>query len=239
MYTLYITNKNYSSWSLRPWVLMQERSIAFTEKLIPFPERGSGETFRSFAPNGKVPCLHHEGRVIWDSLAITEYLAELHIGIWPTDPTARAWARSATAEMHSGFGAIRQQCSMSCSVRIELARIDLLLQTDLDRLNELWREGLDRFGGPFLTGTEFTAVDAFFCPIAFRAQTYNLPLDPAYVRQLLSLKSMQEWSSAALQEPWREPAHEREVLAAGKVLDDFRTPLPSPTQSRTRSICTD
>ena len=228
MYTLYITNKNYSSWSLRPWVLMQEKSIAFTEKLVPFPAHGSWEVFRTFAPNGKVPCLHHEERMIWDSLAIAEYLAEHHSGIWPSDPTARAWARSATAEMHSGFGAIRQQCSMNCGLRIELYQIDRQLQADLDRLNELWGAGLDRFGGPFLTGAEFTAVDAFFCPIAFRAQTYNLPLHPAYVRQLLSLKSMQEWSSAALQEHWREPAHEREVLAVGKVLNDFRQPLSSP-----------
>jgi glutathione S-transferase len=228
MYILYITNKNYSSWSLRPWVLMQEKSIAFTEKLIPFPESGSWETFRTFAPNGKVPCLHHDDRIIWDSLAITEYLAEHHSKIWPLDPTARAWARSATAEMHSGFNAIRQQCSMSCGVRIELYQIDRQLQADLDRLNELWGEGLDRFGGPFLTGAEFTAVDAFFCPIAFRAQTYNLPLDRNYVGQLLSLNSMQEWSSTALQDPWREPAHEREVLAVGKMLDDFRQPLPSP-----------
>jgi glutathione S-transferase len=228
MYTLYITNKNYSSWSLRPWVLMREKSIAFTEQLVPFPEQGSRETFRTFAPNGKVPCLHHDDLIIWDSLAIAEYLAEHHSGIWPSDPTARTWARSATAEMHSGFGAIRNQCSMSCGVRIELKRIDRTLQADLDRLNELWGEGLDRFGGPFLTGTEFTAVDAFFCPIAFRAQTYNLPLEPDYVRQLLSLNSMQEWSSAALEEPWREPAHEREVLAVGKVLEDFRQPSSSP-----------
>jgi glutathione S-transferase len=227
MYTLYITNKNYSSWSLRPWVLMQEKSIAFTEKLVPFPEHGSRETFRTFAPNGKVPCLHHEDRIVWDSLAIVEYLAEHHSGIWPSDPSARAWARSVTAEMHSGFSAIRQQCSMSCGLRIELYQIDRQLQADLDRLNELWSAGFDRFGGPFLTGAEFTAVDAFFCPIAFRAQTYNLPLHPAYVRQLLSLNSMQEWSSAALQEPWREPAHEREVLAVGKVLNDFRQPMPS------------
>lgn len=225
MYTLYITNKNYSSWSLRPWVLMQEKAIAFTEQLIPFPENSSWEIFRTFAPNGKVPCLHHEDRIVWDSLAIVEYLAEQHDGIWPNDATARAWARSATAEMHSGFNAIRHQCGMSCGLRIELNQIDRQLQTDLARLNELWSEGLDRFGGPFLTGTEFTAVDAFFCPIAFRAQTYNLSLDRAYIQQLLSLESMQKWSSAALQEPWREPEHEREVLAAGKVLIDLRRPI--------------
>jgi glutathione S-transferase len=194
----------------------------FTEKLIPFPENSSWETFRSFAPNGKVPCLHHHDLIVWDSLAITEYLAEHHSGIWPIEPTARAWARSATAEMHSGFNAIRQQCGMSCGLRIQLHQITPELQKDLDRLNELWAEGLDRFGGPFLTGSEFTAVDAFFCPIAFRAQTYNLSLNSNYIQQLLSLKSMQAWEAAALQEPWRESEHERENLAAGVVLLDAR-----------------
>jgi glutathione S-transferase len=222
MYTLYITNKNYSSWSLRPWVLMQENAIAFTEKLIPFPQNSVWENFRSFAPNGKVPCLHHDNLIIWDSLAITEYLAENHSDIWPNNPTARAWARSATAEMHSGFSAIRQQCGMSCGLRVQLHQISPELQKDLDRLNELWQEGLDQFGGPFLTGSEFTAVDAFFCPIAFRAQTYSLSLNSHYIQQLLSLKSMQAWETAALQETWREPEHEREVLAAGAVLFDYR-----------------
>jgi glutathione S-transferase len=221
-YTLYITNKNYSSWSLRPWVLMQEKSIAFVERLVPFPAHSSWETFRAFAPNGKVPCLHHNDVKIWDSLAIVEYLAENHSGIWPTDANSRAWARSATAEMHSGFSAIRQQCSMNCGLRVQMHQILPELQRDLDRLNELWREGLDRFGGPFLTGGEFTAVDTFFCPIAIRAQTYHLSLHTPYVNQLLSLRSMQEWMTAALQETWREPAHEQEDLAVGTVLSDDR-----------------
>lgn len=222
MYTLYIANKNYSSWSLRPWVLMQEKAIAFTERLIPFPKNSSWETFRLFSPNGKVPCLYHNDLVIWDSLAITEYLAEQHSTIWPADPVARAWARSATAEMHSGFNAIRQQCGMSCGIRIQLHQITPELQKDLDRLNELWEEGLDRFGGPFLAGSQFTAIDAFFCPIAFRAKTYNLSLHSPYIQKLLSLKSMQTWEAAALQETWRDPEHEQEILAAGVVLLDQR-----------------
>jgi glutathione S-transferase len=222
MYTLYITNKNYSSWSLRPWVLMQEKAIDFTEKLVPFPENSSWETFRSFAPNGKVPCLHHDDTIVWDSLAIVEYLAEHHSGILPVDRIARAWARSVTAEMHSGFNTIRSECGMNCGLRIQLHQTIPALQADLDRLNEIWVEGLNRFGGPFLTGSEFTAVDAFFCPIAFRAQTYNLPLYAPYLQQLLSLKSMQAWYASALQETWRDPAHERENLAAGVVLLDRR-----------------
>jgi glutathione S-transferase len=227
MYTLYITNKNYSSWSLRPWVLMQEKAIDFTEKLIPFPEHSSWETFRSFAPNGKVPCLHHDDLIVWDSLAIVEYLAEHHSGIWPVDRIARAWARSATAEMHSGFNTIRQECGMNCGLRIQLHQTIPALQRDLDRLNEIWAEGLERFGGPFLTGSEFTAVDAFFCPIAFRAQTYNLPLHAPYIQQLLALKSMQVWYAVAIEETWRDPEHERESLAAGVVLLDLRRSIPS------------
>jgi glutathione S-transferase len=142
--------------------------------------------------------------------------------IWPVDRIARAWARSVTAEMHSGFNTIRQECGMNCGLRIQLHQTIPALQADLDRLNEIWTEGLNRFGGPFLTGAEFTAVDAFFCPIAFRAQTYNLPLLTTYIQQLLSLKSMQSWEAAAIQETWREPAHERENLAAGVVLLDRR-----------------
>jgi glutathione S-transferase len=222
MYTLYIANKNYSSWSLRPWVLMQEKAISFTEQLIPFSENSSWETFRNFAPNGKVPCLQYDDLIVWDSLAIVEYLAEQHSGIWPADRLARAWARSVTAEMHSGFNTIRQECGMNCGLRIQLHQTIPALQADLDRLNEIWTEGLNRFGGPFLTGAEFTAVDAFFCPIAFRAQTYNLPLHATYIQQLLSLKSMQAWEAAAIQETWREPAHERENIAAGVVLLDRR-----------------
>lgn len=206
---------------------MQEKAIAFTEQLIPFPENSSWETFRNFAPNGKVPCLLHDNLIVWDSLAIVEYLAEQHGGIWPADRIARAWARSVTAEMHSGFNTIRQKCGMNCGVRIQLHQTTPALQADLDRLNEIWAEGLNRFGGPFLTGTEFTAVDAFFCPVAFRAQTYNLPLHSPYIQQLLALKSMQAWEVAAIQETWRDPAHERESLAAGVVLLDRRRSIGS------------
>jgi glutathione S-transferase len=110
---------------------------------------------------------------------------------------------------------------------LSLIPFKLVLQADLDRLNEIWTEGLNRFGGPFLTGSEFTAVDAFFCPIAFRAQTYNLSLHATYIQQLLALKSMQDWEAAALQETWRDPAHEHENLAAGVVLLDRRQSIHS------------
>jgi glutathione S-transferase len=227
MFTLVIGNKNYSSWSLRPWVLMQTLGIPFTERLVPFGEPGSAEAFAALSPSARVPCLHDDGRRIWDSLAIVEYLAERHPGVWPIDPEARAFARSASAEMHSGFSALREQCSMSCGQRVTLREISASLTRDLDRLQSLWREGLERFGGPFLGGAVFTAVDAFFAPVAFRVQTYRLTLDPAsmgYVARLLALPAMQAWYTAALREPWREPAHERAVANGAREIQDLRQP---------------
>ena len=196
MYTLYIANKNYSSWSLRPWVLMRELEIAFEERLVPFEGSGSWSTFKTFSPSGKVPCLVHGQNTIWDSLSICEYLAEAHPAVWPGEMSARAWARSAAAEMHSGFFALRENCSMSCGVRVRLHETSDALTRDLQRLDELWTEGLKRFGGPFLAGVSFSAVDAFFAPVAFRIQTYGLTVGDSaasYVPRLLSLPSMQEW----------------------------------------------
>ncbi len=225
MYQLHITNKNYSSWSLRPWLLLRHLGIPFSEQIHPFPESAVWETFRHFSPNGRVPCLVDGSRVIWDSLAITEYLAEEHRAVWPADRDARAWARSATAEMHSGFSALRNQCGMSCGVRVALSETPADLRKDVARVDELWCEGLRRFGGPFLAGSAFTAVDAFFAPVAFRAQTYDLPLSTTaadYRERLLSLPAMREWYEAALRETWREPGHEAEILAAGKLVADHR-----------------
>lgn len=225
MYTLYIANKNYSSWSLRPWVLLRELGIAFDERIVPFSETSNWTSFRSFSPSGKLPCLHDGDLTIWDSLAITEYLAERHTGIWPTSPVARAWSRSASAEMHSGFATLRQICTMNCGLRIRLEVISEAMALDISRIDELWSEGLNRFGGPFLAGKTFTAVDAFFAPVAFRVQTYGLTLTPVasdYAQRLLALDSMRSWETAALQEPWREPGHEEEALRAGTVLEDLR-----------------
>ena len=107
MYTLFIANKNYSSWSLRPWVLMRSLEVPFEERIVPLEQGSCWDSYRKFSPNGRVPCLHDGDTVVWDSLAITEYLAERHPGVWPTDAATRAWARSASAEMHSGFRVIR------------------------------------------------------------------------------------------------------------------------------------
>ncbi len=228
MYQLYIANKNYSSWSLRPWLLLSELGIAFEERMVTFAQGdgASWQAFRAFSPTGKVPCLHDGDRVVWDSLAIAEYLAERHADVWPSDPAARAWARCAAAEMHSGFAALRNYCGMSCGVRIRLPdTLPAALRVDLARLDELWREGLARFGGPFLAGAEFGAVDAFFAPVAFRIQTCGLTLGAAaaaYAQRLLALPGMRRWYEAALQEAWRDEAHELEVRHSGIVWQDLR-----------------
>lgn len=221
MPALYIANKNYSSWSLRPWVLLRELGIPFEEKLMPF----HGPTFTRFSPSGKVPCLSDGAITVWDSLAITEYLADAHPAVWPTDKAARAFARCAAAEMHSGFMALRTQCGMNCGVRVKLRRIDDALQRDLARVAALWNDGLQRFGGPFLAGSAFSAADAFYAPVAFRIQTYALPLGDAakaYAQRLLDLPSMREWYAAALAETWRDAAHDKEIVDWGSIVDDLR-----------------
>ncbi len=224
-YTLYIANKNYSSWSLRPWLLMTELNIPFTEKLVPF-EQSNHANFSAFSPNAKVPCLHDAGTIVWDSLAIMEYLAEQHPRVWPDNVQARAWARSASAEMHSGFAALRNHCSMNCGLRLRLHSTPDSLQSDVKRIDELWNEGLTRFGGPFLAGPVFSAVDAFYAPVVFRIQSYNLPLSEsalAYCQRILALAGMQHWYAEALREPWREHSHEQDVLSQAELLHDYRT----------------
>lgn len=226
MYELVIGNKNYSSWSLRPWILMRARDIPFREKLINFPSGDSYEMFRAHTPSGRVPGLRDGSAVVWDSLAIVEYLAERHNGVWPADATARAWSRSVSAEMHSSFGALRSVCSMNCGIRVRLHAPDRSLERDLARVGELWNEGLTRFGGPYLAGAEFTGADAFYAPVAFRAQSYGLVFGgqaDAYVQRMLDHPAMREWYRAALAEPWREATHEGNLATAGEVTADLRT----------------
>jgi glutathione S-transferase len=227
MYQLFIANKNYSSWSLRPWVLMKELGIEFDERLVTFEASGSYTKFRDFSPTGKVPCLQDGETTVWDSLAITEYLAESHTSVWPSDKKARAWARSASAEMHSGFSVLRTRCPMNCGIRVRLFETPAELTKDLARLSELWSEGLQRFGGPFLAGKRFTAVDAFFAPVAFRIQTYGLQLEPAsqeYAARLRELPAAKSWYRSALAETVRDRPHDDECKQLGTWLEDLRAP---------------
>ena len=224
-YRLFIANRNYSSWSLRPWVLMRTLGIPFQEEMPWFAPGSNRAAFRAFAPNGTVPCLHDGETVVWDSLAIVEYLAERHAGVWPADAAARAWARCVAAEMHGGFSALRNIASMSCGIRVKLHEVSPALAQDVGRIDEIWSEGLARFGGPFLAGAAFSAADAFFAPVAFRVQSYGLALGApaaAYAQRLLALPAMREWYAAALLETQREPGHEAEALAAGTVIEDLR-----------------
>lgn len=225
MRELYIANKNYSSWSLRPWVLMHQLNIPFIEQLVPFSQQGNFEKFRTFSPSGKVPCLVQKDIVVWDSLAIAEYLYETYPAVWPKDAKARAFARCAAAEMHSGFSTLRNTCGMSCGHRVKLHQLTPALLLDIDRLSELFEQGIRHFGGPFLAGKAFCAADAFFAPVAFRMQSYGLPFSKvatSYLQHLLALPAMQDWYKQALAEPWVDQAHDDEIAAAGQIIADQR-----------------
>ena len=229
---LTIANKNYSSWSLRPWLLLRMLDLPFEERLLPFAASAQGPAYAGLTPSGRVPCLEDGGLLVWDSLAIVEYIAEQAPQAWPSDRAARAWARSACAEMHAGFGRIRDVCTMNCGLRVRVRDWTPALLAEWSRMDSLWCEGLQRFGGPFLAGREFTAADAFFAPVALRVQSYTPPLSPAaqaYAQRLLALPPLQDWYQAALQEPWRDPPHEAEAQAAGEWLQDLRVP-PAPSR---------
>ena len=225
MYQLIIANKNYSSWSLRPWVLMNELNISFEERLEPFGGNAHVDGFKSFSPTGKVPCLIDGSRTIWDTLAITEYLHERHQGIWPTDDDARAWGRSVAAEMHSGFSALRNSCPMNVSVKVEMNALSHPLAKDITRVDEIWSQGLSRFGGPFLCGDKYTAADAFFSAVVFRWWSYGFDLSApakAYANRIMALPSMQNWQKSGQAETWRDQSHEDETSDAGRIISDAR-----------------
>ena len=223
-YTLVTANRNYSSWSLRPWVLMTALGIPFEDRIEPFTKPVNYDAFRAFSPTGQVPVLLADEGAVWDSLGIVLYLADRHDGVWPADEAARAFAQSAVCEMHGGFAALRNDCTMNVGVRITLDRQSDALRRDVARLRELFEQGLDRFGGPWLAGPDFTAIDAFFAPVAFRIRTYNLDVGngQSWVEHALAHPAMRQWEEAALAETWREASHEAEMQAAGRLLEDYR-----------------
>ncbi len=224
-YTLVTANRNYSSWSLRPWVLMRALGIAFEDRIEPFLAPENYDAFRMFSPTGQVPVLIDGERTVWDSLGIALYLAERHDGVWPSDGDARAWAVCAAAEMHGGFAALRNERTMNVGVRVDPVRGSDALDRNVARVTELWAEGFDRFGGPWLAGADFTAVDAFFAPVAFRVRTYGIDVGLqglAWVERILAHPAMREWEDAALAETWREAGHEAELAASGSITADFR-----------------
>ncbi len=204
MYTLYIGNRNYSSWSLRGWLVVKLSGAPFVEQMVQLSGTGQSMAYRAFSPSGRVPTLYDGDLVVWDSLAIAEYLAERHAGMWPADPIARAWARSVCAEMHSGFTALRSDMTMCIRERVDVRPWSAALQADVDRIVEIWSEGRRRFGrgGSFLCGA-FSIADAFFAPVAFRFQTYGVAPSGAagdYLAAMLGHGWLREWEQAALAE---------------------------------------
>ena len=225
MYTLVTANRNYSSWSLRPWLLMRALGIAFADRIEPFAKPENWAEFRAFSPTGQVPVLIDGDVTVWDSLGIALYLADRHAGIWPEAATARGFAQCVVAEMHGGFSALRNRCTMNVGVRATLPEIGPALARDIARIAEIFEEGLTRFGGPWLAGPVFTAADAFYAPVAFRIRTYGLDVGPVgqrWVDAVLAYPAMQEWEAAALRETWREAEHEADLARCGAVTADYR-----------------
>ncbi|MGH8039988.1 MAG: glutathione S-transferase family protein [Stenotrophomonas sp.] len=222
MLTLHIGNKNYSTWSMRPWVLMTQAGIAFNEVMLRFdsfePDSQFKRSAEALSPSGTVPVLVDDGLVVWDSLSIAEYLAERfpQHGLWPATAADRALARSATAAMHSGFGALRSHFPMNIEASLPEVGARILREqpdvvADLQRLLALWESLLARHDGPLLFD-RFSIADAFFAPVVMRLKTYALPVSPRvaeYMAQVQALPGVQGWVAAALQEhdfrPFEEP----------------------------------
>lgn len=216
---LVIGNKNYSSWSLRPWLLLRQFGVAFEERRIPLDTPEFNDEIGRWSPTRRVPVLHDEGLVVWDSLAICEYANERWLDGrgWPASLQMRALARAAAAEMHAGFGALREQLPMNCHRRPDRYRWDAAAGADIARVQALWAQlrSSCNDGGDFLCG-EFGIVDAMFAPVAMRFVGYGVAMDDVasrYVEALGALPAMREWRAAAESESERIAATEAFVHA--------------------------
>jgi len=205
MLQLVIGNKNFSSWSLRPWLLLKQAGLPFREIPVRLRQADTKAQILAHSPSGKVPALIDGDLTVWDSLAICEYLAEKaslnHVDLWPADPKARAEARSVSAEMHSGFAALRQHMSMEVAASRPGEGQTPEVLADIARIAALWTSCRERFAaaGPFLFG-DFSVADAMYAPVAFRFHTYGVELPPlaaAYRDTLLALPAMREWAAGA------------------------------------------
>ncbi len=205
MYTLFIGNKNYSSWSLRAWLLMKHFGIGFEERSVSVAGRDYNAALKPLAGNARVPCLHDDGFQVWESIAIAEYLAERHPAIWPADVRARARARSISAEMHAGFTQLRSAMPMNIKLKLKGKTPTPEVQRDIDRVIEIWTEARTQFAtadGPYLFGA-FSAADAMYAPIVWRLHVYNVPLPEVaaqYSSAMLAHPAMIEWHAAAIAE---------------------------------------
>lgn len=211
--TLVVGNCNYSSWSLRAWLALRKAGAEFSLLRLPLDTPEFRQRIGEYSPTGRVPVLHHGARVVWDSLAIAEYANETFAGgrLWPADPDARALARSASAEMHSGFAALRAALPMNLRAEGRRVAADAAVEADIRRIGALWNHGLERFGGPWLVG-DYCIADAMFAPVASRLRTYGVELAGAaagYREQHLADPDFQLWARWAAAEP--------EVVAAEEV----------------------
>lgn len=211
---LVIANKNYSSWSLRPWLAMTACGLTFRETIILLDQPDTAERIRAHSRAGKVPVLHHGDVTVWESLAIIEYVAETFpaAGIWPTSAKARAVARSVSSEMHAGFGALRRTCPMNLRRPKKSVPLDEAAKADIQAVQTLWRSCRQTFGqdGPFLFGT-FSGADAMYAPVVTRFDTYDIPVADDtrdYMNSVFSLPAFQAWRNAGLEEVWRVPSDE-------------------------------
>jgi len=208
-FTLYIGNKNYSSWSLRGWLMAKASRIAFKEVLIRLRQPNTKAEVLRHSPSGRVPALVHGGVSVWESMAIGEYLAELYpdANLWPQDRAARAIARSVSTEMHAGFSALRNHFPMNVRSSFPNRASTPEVQAEIDRITAIWHDCRTRFGkgGPFLFGSGFSNADAMYAPVVSRFRTYKVELEAeaqAYCDAVWSWPAMQEWAAAAKKEPW-------------------------------------
>jgi glutathione S-transferase len=205
--TLYIGNKNYSSWSFRPWLAMKAANIAFEEVLIPiYTGAADKQRILDVSRAGKVPALVDGDITVWDSIAIIEYLAEKfpHAGLWPADTAVRAHARAISAEMHGGFGGLRRECGMNIHRPVRAKELSEEARENIARVQEIWTECRERYGraGPFLFGP-FTAADAMYAPVVHRFRTYAIEVSQPvrdYMETMLAYPAFAEWTAQALAE---------------------------------------
>jgi glutathione S-transferase len=210
--TLVIGNKNYSSWSMRPWIAMKATGIAFTDRVISLNDPEFRPTLLKLTPAGKVPVLLDGDLHVWESLAILDYLAEKFpaAGLWPQDSAARARARSIVAEMHAGFLALRRHCPMNFWRPVARRDLPADVAANVKRIDTMWSECLARSGGPFLFGT-FSAADAMYAPVVSRFHTYDVTVGDTsrrYMDAVMGLPAWADWKRAALDEPWVLPEDE-------------------------------
>ena len=211
---LVIGNRNYSSWSLRPWLAMTMAGIPFNETVIPLDTPDTRTLILEHSKAGRVPVLHHGRVAIWESLAIMEYVAEIFPdkGLWPKTVSARAVARSVANEMHAGFNALRQACPMNLRRARKAVALNAAVTADVARIETLWRDCRQRFGksGPFLFG-KFCIADAMYAPVVTRLDTYDIPVSGDtrnYMNAIMSTTAFRQWKDAALQETWTVPSDE-------------------------------